>query len=134
MPALKTLTCTWADRIRWPFRTDVVTQPRWCRPSGCPGAAPSRDEPHHRADDQDGEQDDQRDSRGEVARRTRSDPDRVHAGVQHLALLEGGPQRAVQAVLEVEVAVPLDDVGEQVAEERRVLVEQRRRAAGCPWW
>ena len=45
--------------------------------------------------------------------------------MQHVALLQGGPQRAVQPVLEVEVAVPLHDVGEQVTEERAVVVEQR---------
>ena len=50
--------------------------------------------------------------------------DDVDAGVQDVALLEGGPQRAVQPVLEVEVVAPLDHVREQVAEERGVLVEQ----------
>ena len=54
----------------------------------------------------------------------------VHPGVQHVALLQGGAQRAVQAVLEVELALPLDDVGEQVAVERRVLVEQRGELQG----
>src|SRR5918993_5583977 len=49
-----------------------------------------------------------------------------HAGMQHVPLLERCPQRAVQAVLEVELLVPKHDVGEQVAEEGRVLVEQRR--------
>jgi hypothetical protein len=48
----------------------------------------------------------------------------VDAGVQDAALLQGGPERAVQAVLEVEVAPPLDHVGEEVAVERGVLVEQ----------
>ena len=48
-----------------------------------------------------------------------------HARVQHRALGEGRAQRAVQAVLEVQVAAPLHDVGEQVAEVRRVLGEQR---------
>ena len=45
-------------------------------------------------------------------------------GVQHVALLEGRAQGAVQAVLEVVLALPLHDVREQVAVERRVLVEQ----------
>ena len=54
----------------------------------------------------------------------------VHAGVQDVPLLEGGPQRPVQAVLEVEVAAPLHDVREQVAEERGVLVEERRELQG----
>jgi hypothetical protein len=40
------------------------------------------------------------------------------ADVQHRPLLQRGPQRAVQAVLEVEVAPPADHVGEQVAVER----------------
>ena len=49
---------------------------------------------------------------------------RVDAGVQHLALRERAPQRPVQPVLEVELAAPLDDVGEHVAVEGRVLGEQ----------
>ena len=48
----------------------------------------------------------------------------VDAGVQDVALLEGCSQRAVQAVLEVELAVPLDHVGEQVAVEGGVLAEE----------
>ena len=51
----------------------------------------------------------------------------VHAGVQDVALLQSGAQRAVQAVLEVVLALPPHDVGEQVTEERRVLVEQGRQ-------
>src|SRR4029078_5003535 len=43
----------------------------------------------------------------------------VDPGVQHVPLLEGSAQCAVQTVLEVELAVPADDVGEQVAVERR---------------
>ena len=42
-----------------------------------------------------------------------------------VALLQRRPQRAVQAVLEVELAVPLHGVREQVAVEGRVVVEQR---------
>ena len=41
-----------------------------------------------------------------------------------VAALQRGPQRAVQAVLEVDLAVPLHGVREQVAVEGRVLVEQ----------
>ena len=41
-----------------------------------------------------------------------------------VALLQGRAQRAVQPVLQVEGAVPLHDVREQVAVERRVLGEQ----------
>ena len=44
--------------------------------------------------------------------------------VQHVALLQGRSQCPMQAVLEVQLAAPLHDVGEQVAVERRVLVEQ----------
>src|ERR1700683_3574808 len=35
--------------------------------------------------------------------------------------MQGGPQGPVQAVLEVEFALPADHVGKQVAVERRVL-------------
>ena len=56
--------------------------------------------------------------------------DAVDAGVQDVALLEGGAQRAVEPVLEVEVVSPLDDVGEEVTEEGRVLVEQGRQLEG----
>ena len=45
--------------------------------------------------------------------------------MQDVPLLQCGAQRPVQAVLEVEVAAPLDDMGEQVAVERGVLGEQR---------
>ena len=44
--------------------------------------------------------------------------------------MQGGAQCAVQAVLEIEVTLPFDDVGEQVSEERGVLVEQRRQLQG----
>src|SRR6266545_2135151 len=47
-----------------------------------------------------------------------------HACVQHLALLERGADGAVQAVLQVQVALPLHDVREEVAVERGVLGEQ----------
>ena len=45
--------------------------------------------------------------------------------MNHRALLQGGPQCPVQAVFEVQLASPFDDMGEQVAVERRVLSEQR---------
>src|SRR5689334_8151408 len=48
----------------------------------------------------------------------------VNSGVHDMALLECGPEGPVQAVLEVEVVAPLHDVGEQVAEEGRVLIEE----------
>jgi hypothetical protein len=44
--------------------------------------------------------------------------------VEDPALLERGAEGAVQPVLQVEVALPLHDVGEQVAVERGVLVEE----------
>ena len=47
------------------------------------------------------------------------------ACVEHRALLQCGPNRAVQAVFEVEVAVVLHDVREEVTKERRVLGQQR---------
>ena len=46
------------------------------------------------------------------------------AGVQNRPLLESGPKGSVQAVLEIELALPLDAVREEVAEERRVVGEQ----------
>ena len=46
------------------------------------------------------------------------------AGEQYLALLERRPHRAVQAVLQVQVALPLHDVREEVAVEGRVLGEE----------
>jgi hypothetical protein len=45
--------------------------------------------------------------------------------VQDLPLLQGGAEGAVKAVLQVELAAPTDDVGEQVAVERRGVVEER---------
>src|SRR5664279_1375014 len=48
----------------------------------------------------------------------------VDARVQHMPLLQGGAQRAMQAILQIELAVPVDHVREQVSEERRVLIEQ----------
>jgi hypothetical protein len=44
--------------------------------------------------------------------------------VHHVALLQGRPERAVQAVLEVQLAAPLHGVREQVAVERGVVGEQ----------
>ena len=50
--------------------------------------------------------------------------------MQDLPLLERGPERTVQAVLEVESSRHSHAVREQVAEERRVLVEQRGELEG----
>lgn len=44
--------------------------------------------------------------------------------MENLALLKRGTDRAVQTVLQVEVALPLHDVREQVAVERRILGEE----------
>src|SRR5882757_6980567 len=44
--------------------------------------------------------------------------------MQDRALLQGGAQGPVQAVLEVDVALPLHGVREQITEEGGVLVEQ----------
>ena len=46
------------------------------------------------------------------------------AGVENRSLRQCGSEGPVQAVLEVELPLPLDTVGEQVAEERRVVGEQ----------
>ena len=44
--------------------------------------------------------------------------------MKDLALVEGRTEGSVQPVLQVELAVPLDHVREEVAEERGVLVEE----------
>jgi hypothetical protein len=44
--------------------------------------------------------------------------------VEYLSLLERGTHRPVQAVLQVEIALPLHDVREEITVERRVLGEQ----------
>lgn len=43
-----------------------------------------------------------------------------------MTLLKRGPQGAMQTVLEVQLALEFDHMGEQVAEKGRVLVQQRR--------
>jgi len=58
---------------------------------------------------------------------TRRDPHRrqhQHPGVDLVALLQRGAQRAVQPVLQVEAPVPLHDVREEVAVEGRILGEE----------
>ena len=47
-----------------------------------------------------------------------------HPDVDHGALLQGRPQSAMQAVLQVQLARPQHGVREQVAVERRVVVQQ----------
>lgn len=54
----------------------------------------------------------------------------VYSRVQHVSLLQGSPQCPVQAVLEIELALPVDDMGKEVAIERGVLVEQGREIEG----
>lgn len=44
--------------------------------------------------------------------------------MQDVALLQGGPQRTVHAVLEVERALPGDHVWKEIPVERRVVLEQ----------
>ena len=44
--------------------------------------------------------------------------------MDHRPLLQSRTKRPVQAVLQVQLAFPLDDVGEQVAVKRRVLGQQ----------
>jgi len=44
--------------------------------------------------------------------------------------MQGGPQRAVNAVLQVQLTAPPDDVREQVAVERRVLGQQLLQIKG----
>jgi hypothetical protein len=44
--------------------------------------------------------------------------------VQDEPLVQGGPQRPVHAILEVQLTAPPDDVREQVTVERRVLGQQ----------
>lgn len=46
------------------------------------------------------------------------------ARVQHRSLLQGGSNGPVQSVLQVQVTLIFDDMGEQVTEEGRVLCEQ----------
>ena len=51
----------------------------------------------------------------------------VHARMQHVSLLQRGSQRPMQAVLEIELAAPVHDMGEQVSVEGGVQVEQGRQ-------
>jgi len=45
--------------------------------------------------------------------------------------VERGAQGSVQAVLEVELPLPLDDVGEEIAEERGLFVEESLEIEGA---
>jgi len=53
-------------------------------------------------------------------------------GVQNLTLLQRGAERAVQAVLEVHVALPLHNVARTGRRRRSILVEQRVQVQGGP--
>lgn len=44
--------------------------------------------------------------------------------MQGLSLLQRGSQRAVQAILQIQLSAPQHDVGKQIAEERRILFQQ----------
>ena len=48
----------------------------------------------------------------------------MNPGVDDVALLQRGPQGPVDAVLEIHLALPLDDMREQVAIERGVVGQQ----------
>jgi hypothetical protein len=49
----------------------------------------------------------------------------VDACVQHVTLLERGSKGSMKPVFEVKLAPPLDDMREQIAEERGVFVKER---------
>lgn len=51
----------------------------------------------------------------------------MDSGVQDLPLVEGGAKRAMQTVFEIQVALPGDDVCEEVAVVRRIFIKQRRQ-------
>lgn len=65
-----------------------------------------------------------------VVRRLSLMPYDVHSRVQHLSLLQCSPKRPMQAVLEIELAVPVDNMGEQVSIEGGVLIKQSRQIEG----
>ena len=44
--------------------------------------------------------------------------------MNHIALLKGGANGAVQTVLKEQVTLPFDDMGEQIAEIGRIFIEQ----------
>lgn len=47
-----------------------------------------------------------------------------HPGVHRLPLLQSCPERPVQSILEIQLAAPRDDVGEQVAIKRGILFQE----------
>ena len=118
---LKTLTTTWSRRTSPPAATSVVLADRDRLVLG-EGLGQRRPAPHRRDDDEDSPSTASVSADLSAPRHGLVRP--VDAGVEDAALLQRRAQRAVQAVLEVEVAAPGHDVGEQVAVERGVLVEQ----------
>ena len=92
-------------------------------------AQPQVDSQEHEHDEY-GQGDGRSKARGQPPLHHGSARHRVHARVQDVALLEGSTQGPVQAVLQVVLALPLHDVGEQVAVERRVLVEEGGQLEG----
>jgi hypothetical protein len=50
--------------------------------------------------------------------------------VQHVTMLKGGAERAMQPVFEIELAIPVDDVRKEIAEEGGVLVKQGGEVEG----
>ena len=65
-----------------------------------------------------------------------SDIDLIYVAPERLsspattALLQRGTQRPVQAILQVEVTLPADDVGEEIAVEGRIVVQQGVQVQG----
>jgi hypothetical protein len=53
-----------------------------------------------------------------------------HPRMHRLTLLQGGAERTMQAILQVQLTAPGDDVCEQVAVEGRILLEQRLEIEG----
>jgi len=60
-----------------------------------------------------------------VSRLVRPGVEIEHPGVQHGPLVQGRAERSVQAVLQVELAAPVDDVREKVPVERGILGQQQ---------
>lgn len=65
--------------------------------------------------------------------------------MQHLTLLQGGPQRSMETVFEIQLALPLHYVSEEISEEGGVLIKEGVELEGVlggdqlikahgPWW
>ena len=119
MLPLKTLTTTWSRRTSPPAATSVGSQ--IATGSSFGSGSVSAPQPQTAATSTSAA------STARVSADLRAPRHRVglvDPGVEDAALLERGPEGAVETVLEVEVALPLHDVGEEVAVEGGVLVEQ----------